>query len=81
MANPNKNDDIIITNGKDIKFVNDIEQEDALEARLNALAEQSEDSLKPKILNTNTDKWSDLDEADEAAATAAMMGGDDESWF
>jgi hypothetical protein len=64
-----------------IDFEDDIAQADDLEARLNDLAEQSEDSLKPKGANSKENKWASLDEVEEAEATALMDDGSDDSWF
>ncbi|MCK5041250.1 MAG: hypothetical protein KAR62_03110 [Sphingomonadales bacterium] len=64
-----------------INFDDDMAEEDILEARLNKLAEQSEDSLKPKGAASKEDKWASLDEVDEAEATDDMGDGSDDTWF
>lgn len=65
----------------DINMDDDIAAADNLEARLNALAEESEDSLKPKGATSKDDKWASLDEVEEAEATAMMNDGSDDTWF
>lgn len=57
----------------------DIAQADELAKHLNALAEESENTLKPKTLDKQASKWDSLDEAEDAAAMNANT--DDDSWF
>ena len=61
------------------QFDDDIAKADELASKLNALAEKSEDSFKPKTINKKEDKWSGLEEAENDAAIA--VDTDDDAWF
>ena len=63
-----------------ISFEDDMMEEDLLEERLNKLAAESEDSLKPKAVSDRDSKWASLDEAEEAAGFGALEDGTND-WF